>query len=157
MRWIYTGLWGMFLIMISATALSSQTVLEQIKGGAESAQQQCFMKIHFDTIQYQDCIDELAERQMNSSPQKLGTYYFAYVGAMDAVRTGMYGSYNTAWYFLQRFRKIQRTLGIDDRSLCTTVPGNCDIRLSQIDQMRKMPQPAPIDTDGGTPKEKQTH
>jgi len=148
---------GVFIYAPLVFSQPQSDKLDTVKLWAEKAQQQCFMKIHFDTFAYQDCLVLMAKEEVGNKPRELGIYYFAYVGAMDAVRTGMYGSYNTAWYFLQRFRKIQRTLGIDDRSLCTTVPGNCDIRLSQIEQMRKMPQPAPIDTDGGTPKEKQTH
>lgn len=116
-----------------------------VQSWAERAQQQCYMKIHFDTFEYQDCIDHLASNEKGSPYKELGIYYFAYVGAMDSVRTGMYGANNTAWYFLKRFRRLQQNLRIDDVALCETVPGNCDIRIPQVIAMSKSRPPKPID------------
>ena len=122
-----------------------------IKSGAQSAQEHCYMKIHFDTFEYLDCIDDLTKNFSAESSQKLGMYYFGYVGAMDSVRTGMYGATNTAWVFLKKFRKIQKELRVSDSELCESVPGDCQTRLAQIKLMDKMPRPKPLDPEGATP------
>lgn len=141
-------------ILIYSPLVFSQTQsdkLDTVRLWAEKAQQQCFMKIHFDTFAYQDCLVSMAKEEAGNKLRELGIYYFAYVGAMDAVRTGMYGSKNTAWYFLKRFQKLQKALGIDDQSLCTTVPGNCEIRIAQTLAVAKSSPPKPVDLDGAVP------
>ena len=130
---------------------SQSDKLDTVRVWADKAQQQCFMKIHFDTFAYQDCLVLMAKEEAGNKPRELGIYYFAYVGAMDSVRTGMYGSKNTAWYFLKRFQKLQKALGIDDQSLCATVPGNCEIRIAQTIAMAKSSPPKPVDRDGAVP------
>ena len=143
-----------FGIFIYAPLVFSQPQadkLDVVKVWAEKAQQQCFMKIHFDTFAYQDCLVSMAKEEAGNKSRELGIYYFAYVGAMDSVRTGMYGSKNTAWYFLKRVQKLQQQLGIDNASLCTTVPGNCEIRIPQMIAMAKALPPKSVDRDGAVP------
>ena len=142
------GLTLVSVLLYASSSHSQSSNIEVVRVWAENAQQRCFMKIHFDTFAYQDCLVMLAKDHLGNKPIELGIYYFGYVGAMDSVRTGMYGSKNTAWYFLNKFQKIQRSLLIDDKSLCKTVPGNCDVRISQIVEMAKSPAPKPMDVYG---------
>jgi hypothetical protein len=142
---------GVFIYTPLVFSQSQPDKLDTVRVWAEKAQQQCFMKIHFDTFAYQDCLVSMAKEEVGNKPRELGIYYFAYVGAMDSVRTGMYGSKNTAWYFLKRFQKLQNALGINDQSLCATVPGNCEIRIAQILDMAKSSPPKPVDPDGAVP------
>ena len=145
---LFCRLMSMSVILYASSSHCQSSNIDVVRVWAENAQQQCFMKIHFDTFAYQDCLVMLANDHSGNKPIELGIYYFGYVGAMDSVRTGMYGSKNTAWYFLNKFQKIQRSLLIDDKLLCTTVPGNCDIRISQIVEMAKSPAPKSVDIYG---------
>lgn len=136
---------------IGVSANEFKGTLISIEAGAKDAQDQCFMKIHFDTFEYQHCITQLAERFPHDNSSNLGIYYFGYVGAMDSVRTGMYGAKNTAWIFLKKFRRLQNKLHIDDSLLCRTIPGDCEVRISQIKLMDKTREPKFIDLDGAVP------
>lgn len=141
-----------YLLMASHSyAKTEADSLSVIKVGAQNAQEQCYMKIHFDTFDFQSCIMSLSQSTKQSSLDLLGIYYFGYVGGMDAVRTGMYGSSNTAYFFLKKFRSIQKKLHIDNESLCSVIPGNCDIRVAQMIAMEKSPKPKPVDPDGAVP------
>lgn len=145
------SIWVALLQPFYLLGANNQYSIESIKLGAQSAQEQCYMKIHFDTFEYLDCINHLTKNFSVNSSQKLGIYYFGYVGAMDSVRTGMYGATNTAWFLLKKFRKIQKELRVSDSELCESVPGDCQTRLAQIKLMDKMPRPKPLDPEGATP------
>jgi hypothetical protein len=149
---------GLFVISGSTSAANlSDHWFESVEVSAKQAQVQCFMKIHFDTFAFEDCIEVLAKSARHDSPRRLGIYYFGYVGAMDSVRTGMYGSKNTAWLFLKQFRKIQKKLNIDDASLCASIPGDCEIRISQMKLMEKGVKPILEDRDGVFPSGQHIH
>lgn len=125
----------------------AQTIL---RSAAQETQKKCFMRIHFDTFQYQDCVSELSASHHDDDLVNLGINYFGYVGAMDAVRTGMLGAEQSAHLFLGQFRKLQKKLHISDQSLCASIPGNCDIRIALMKKMEQAPKPALIDQDASS-------
>lgn len=107
-----------------------------VAAGAELAQRSCYGRIHHDTYAFERCVRELlgaSALSSTSSPARaLGIAYFGYVGAMNSARLGMLGAEDSANEFLLRFRAQQRTLAIDDRALCRSVPGDCEVRIARI-------------------------
>lgn len=85
---------------------------------------------------------DLVEPEKSRSYKRLGTEYFAYVGAMAYVRVGQAGAEQAAVEFLKKYRSTQKRLGVDDKSLCATVPGNCTVRIAQSKAMEAAPPKA---------------
>ena len=107
--------------------------------GAGQAQAHCYRLVHDDTYEFGDCVRELATRQAKNVPLRLGIEYFGWVGAMNSARLGMRGADETAAEFLARFRATQAALGIDDRTLCASIPGDCAARIARIRQAERKP------------------
>lgn len=124
--------------------------LTVLQNAAKDTQKTCFMRIHFDTFQYQDCVTELSASHHDNDLVNLGINYFGYVGAMDAVRTGMLGAEQSAHLFLGQFRKLQKKLNISDQSLCASIPGNCNIRIALMKKMEQAPTPVLTDRDASS-------
>ena len=131
----------------AAQGQDTDEALRILQSAAQETQKTCFMRIHFDTFQYQDCVSALSVSHHDNDLVNLGINYFGYVGAMDAVRTGMVGAEQSAHLFLGQFRKLQKKLHISDQSLCASIPGNCDIRIALMKKMEQAPKPAWIDQD----------
>lgn len=139
-----------FLLSHAVQAQDADEALTILQNAAKDTQKTCFMRIHFDTFQYQDCVSELSASHHDDDLVNLGINYFGYVGAMDAVRTGMLGAEQSAHLFLGQFRKLQKKLHISDQSLCASIPGNCDIRIALMKKMEQAPKPALIDQDASS-------
>lgn len=128
--------------LLLAAALACGTAmatdrLQAVAAAASAAQQACHGRIHHDTYDFESCLLELLRSAPRNSPRSLGIAYFGYVGAMNSDRMGMQGAEATAHEFLGRFRRAQRALGLHDTALCTTVPGNCQVRVARIHLMER--------------------
>lgn len=117
------------------------TEFNLLKAKAAEAQSACSLKIHFDTYAYERCIDELSQKYKKDEFSRLGIDYGGFALALSTTRVGMEGSVETAQYFYWRYKPLQTKLGIDDMSLCSTVPGNCKIRVAQTIELAKSPKP----------------
>jgi hypothetical protein len=106
--------------------------------GAQQAQARCYRLVHDDTNEFGTCVRELAQQQ-RSAAKRLGIDYFGWVGAMNSARMGMRGADETAAEFLARFRAAQNALGVDDATLCASVPGDCKARIARIRQAERKP------------------
>jgi hypothetical protein len=131
-----------FAIAISIACTTRAAGAPELAGalaeGAQLAQARCYRLVHDDTYEFGDCVRELAQQQ-KSAAKRLGIDYFGWVGAMNSARLGMRGADETAAEFLARFRVSQKTLGVDDRTLCASVPGDCAARIARIRQAERKP------------------
>jgi hypothetical protein len=125
---------------VAAAAGGAQPAgLQTVVAAAAAAQARCHGEIHHDTYAFERCLLSLLESEPEPTPRRLGIEYFGHVGAMNSARLGMMGAEDTAFEFLARFRRTQRQLRIDDRSLCRSVPGDCDVRSARIALMESTP------------------
>jgi len=118
---------------ITTRVLAAPT-LDTVSASARDAQQQCHRLMHHDADEYEACIGMLIRAAGRNRAKRLGISYFGWVGAMNSARVGLPGAEAAAGRFLPIFRREQISLGISDDSLCTTVPGDCTVRLAQIRQ-----------------------
>jgi len=124
---------------LGALPANDPDVSALLADGAGQAQARCYRLVHDDTYEFGDCVRELAGRQAKNPPLRLGIEYFGWVGAMNSARLGMRGADETAAEFLARFRASQAALGIDDRTLCASIPGDCAARIARIRQAERKP------------------
>jgi hypothetical protein len=125
-------------IACAARAAAGPEFSGALAEGAQQAQARCYKLVHDDTVEFGDCVRELAQQQ-KSAAMRLGIDYFGWVGAMNSARLGMRGADETAAEFLARFRAAQKALGIDDATLCASVPGDCKARIARIRQAERSP------------------
>lgn len=133
------------LVSMNSQAAIKPEVRAVIAQAAHEAETQCFRKIHHDTFEYDTCLKQMLSHEKQATARRLGIEYFGFVGAMNSYRMSMLGSENSAWYFLKKFRLTQKRLGIDDQTLCQSIPGNCVVRIAQMKQLERSPAPKPID------------
>jgi len=141
----------LFVALGSAAACTREGGIEerrQLVAAARLAQERCYRLIHHDTFAYESCLVELMRGEGKATPKRLGIEYFGWAGAVNSARLGMRGADATAYEFLERFRATQKELGIDDRSLCQSVPGDCDARTARMMQMEASPAPKAQPKDG---------
>jgi len=124
---------------LGALSASVPDVAALLAEGAGQAQARCYRLVHDDTYEFGDCVRGLAARQAKHAPLRLGIEYFGWVGAMNSARLGMRGADETAAEFLARFRATQAALGVDDRTLCASIPGDCTARIARIRQAERKP------------------
>lgn len=115
--------------------------VSQLNARASEAREACAAKIHFDTYSFESCIDKLSKNYNKDALSQLGTYYAGFAVALSTTRVGMTGAEETAKHFYWRYRPLQTKLGIDDMTLCSTLPGNCQIRIAQTIELAKQPKP----------------
>jgi hypothetical protein len=113
----------------------------RLGAAATKAQERCYKLIHDDTYAYARCLRGLLDAEPNPTPERLGIEYFAAVGALNSARMGMRGAEDTARDFIGRYEKTRRVLGLDEREVCASVPGDCDVRLAQMRQVAVSPAP----------------
>ncbi len=112
-------------------------VQAQMKAAAELTQQQCYGLIHHDTDEFAQCVNERLRDRRLKAPQRLGTQYFGWVGAVNSMRIGMPGAREAAVQFLSPLRAMQRRLQLSDAELCRSVPGDCVARTARMLQMER--------------------
>jgi hypothetical protein len=117
-----------------ASSVVAAPVVDTVSASARDAQQQCHRLMHHDADEYEECIATLIRAAGQSRAKRLGISYFGWIGAMNSARVGLPGAQAAADRFLPTFRRDQKSLGISDDTLCTTVPGDCTVRLAQIRQ-----------------------
>lgn len=117
-----------------ATSVVAASTIDTVSASARDAQQQCHRLMHHDADEYEECIATLIRAAGQSRAKRLGISYFGWIGAMNSARVGLPGAQAAADRFLPIFRREQKSLGIADAALCTTVPGDCNVRLAQITQ-----------------------
>jgi hypothetical protein len=140
-RWTRRVLSAMLAGSLSACAPAPDT-RQQLADAVVFAQDRCYRLIHHDTFAYHACIAALLREEANPTPKRLGIEYFGWAGALNSARMGMRGAETTAYDFLKRFRATQAQLGIDDATLCRSIPGDCDARIARMRQMEAAPAPA---------------
>ena len=124
---------------VAAPDARQQTVAD----AALAAQTQCYKHMYRDSNAYAQCLRDLRNAQANAPLKKLGTEYFAFVGALSYMRVGHGNADQIAAEFLTDFRRTQKKLGISDAALCSTIPGNCTVRLAQTRELEATP-PKPV-------------
>jgi hypothetical protein len=129
------------LAALASACAPAPDVRGQLTAAAVFAQDRCYHLIHHDTYAYQACIVGLLRDEAKPTPKRLGIEYFGWAGAQNSARVGMRGADAAAYEFLQRFRATQKLLGIDDRTLCGSIPGDCDARIARMRQMEAAPPP----------------
>ena len=127
----------MFCLPMAGFADSRQE--RYMVAGAELARAECEKLIHFDTFEFEDCINKLGNQKSLNIYQQLGIAYFGYVGANDSYRMGMYGAESTAQFFLDRVRKLQRKTGTNSYTQCRIFPGDCEMRMAQMKALEALP------------------
>jgi hypothetical protein len=132
-----------FTIASSCVAATREEITAAATQGAQKAQSLCYRLVHDDTIEFGDCVRGLVVAQKEASATRLGMEYFGWVGAMNSARLGMLGANETAAEFLVRFRATQQLLGVDDQTLCASVPGDCAARMARIRQAEQGTETAP--------------
>jgi len=120
-------------IGIASSVVAAPTI-DTVSASARDAQQQCHRLMHHDADEYEECIGMLIRSAGQNRAKRLGISYFGWIGAMNSARVGLPGAQAAADRFLPTFRRDQKSLGISDDALCTTVPGDCTVRLAQIRQ-----------------------
>lgn len=115
--------------------------MAKLKTNAEEARALCAQKIHFDTYTFERCIDDLSKKSRKDDLSRLGIEYAGFAVALSTTRVGMEGAEGTAQHFYWRYHPLQKKLGIDDMSLCSTLPGDCRIRVAQTIELAKRPKP----------------
>lgn len=121
-----------------AGALSSADY-QTISQAAALAQHQCFKEMYRDPNAYSQCIRDLRNGEKKSVLKKLGIDYFGFVGALSYRRVGHLNADQIAAEFLKAYRPVQKNLGLSDEVLCSTIPGNCTVRIAQTRQMEAAP------------------
>jgi hypothetical protein len=120
---------------LALSAADQETIAEQ----ARKAQAQCFKQMYRDTHAYAQCVRDLRDAQAQSPLKKLGIEYFGFVGALSYVRVGHMNSSQIAGEFLKDYRQTQKRVGISDRALCSTIAGDCSVRIAQTQEMEAAP------------------
>ena len=115
----------------------------QIADAALAAQEHCYKQMYRDPNAYAQCLRDLRQAQAGTPLKKLGVEYFAFVGALSYMRVGHMNAEQIAAEFLKDFRRTQKQVGISDAMLCSTVPGDCTVRLAQTREMEATP-PQPV-------------
>ncbi len=135
------------LLALPSASLWASTLTDKqhqaITDGAQQAQTACYKQIYRDTNAYSQCVRELVQPEKRNGFTRLGMEYFGYVGAMAYVRVSQVGAEQVAVEFLKKYRSTQKRLGVADQALCTTVPGNCTVRIAQGKAMEAAPPTAP--------------
>jgi hypothetical protein len=114
-----------------------------ISDAAAAAKEQCFKQMYRDTNAYAQCLRDLRHAQDGSPLKKLGIEYFAYVGALSYMRVGHMNADQIAAEFLKDYLLTQKKVGISDAILCSTIPGDCAVRMAQTREMEAAP-PKPM-------------
>jgi hypothetical protein len=114
---------------------------QTIAAAAARTQEQCFKLMYRDTNAYAQCVRNLRDAESSSNLKKLGIEYFGFVGALSYVRVGHLNSSQIASEFLSGFRQTQKKVGISEAALCSTVPGDCTVRIAQTREMQATPPP----------------
>jgi hypothetical protein len=114
-----------------------------ISVAASFAQERCYRLIHHDTFAYAACLRNLLQDETQPARKRLGIEYFGWVGAVNSARLAMRGADATAREFLRRFRTTQKALGIDDQTLCASIPGDCAARIARMKVMEATTAPGP--------------
>lgn len=129
------------LVGLSAPAWAAQPDARQqvIAQAAAKAQVQCYKHMYRDTNAYAQCMRDLRLAHQNSPVQKLGIEYFAFVGALSYMRVGHLNADQIAAEFLKDYRVTQKKVGIGDAALCSTVAGDCNVRLAQTRELEATP------------------
>ncbi len=116
---------------------------QTISDAAATAKEQCYKHMYRDSNAYAQCLRDLRHTQNGSSLKKLGVEYFAYVGALSYMRVGHMNAEQIAAEFLKDYRLTQKKVGISDADLCSTIPGDCTVRMAQTHEMEATP-PKPV-------------
>lgn len=114
---------------------------EALRSSVEAARLECAPKIHFDTYTFNRCIDQRLAKYHKNDIARLGTGYAGFAVALSTTRVGMPGAEESAQYFYWHYRPLQQKLGIDDATLCSSLPGDCTIRLAQTAAFAKKSRP----------------
>ena len=120
---------------------AQKTQLATIRASALLARDTCFKQIHFDMVEFEDCIKSLSASKKTNAAQRLGYAYFGFVGALSANRNGTLGAMPMAWDFARTTRSLQKKLELDDAALCSSIEGDCDIRRAIQSQLLSSPRP----------------
>lgn len=116
---------------------------QTIADAAAMAQEQCYKHMYRDANAYAQCLRDLRQALSGSPLKKLGVEYFAYVGALSYMRVGHMNADQIAAEFLKDYRLTQKKVGIKDAALCSTIPGDCTVRMAQTQEMEAAP-PKPV-------------
>jgi hypothetical protein len=115
--------------------------LQVISDAAKNTQDMCFKMMYRDVNAYSQCIRNQRDQKNSSAAQRLGAAYFGFVGGLSYMRLSHVNATYIANEFLQSYRPLQKKLGISDADLCSTVPGDCTMRIRQTNEMRASPPP----------------
>jgi hypothetical protein len=110
-----------------------------IANAAMAAQEKCYKQMYRDSNAYAQCLRDMRSEQLKSPLKKLGIEYFGFVGALSYMRVGHINSDRIAAEFLQAYRQTQKKVGISDSDLCSTIPGDCTVRMAQTKEMEAAP------------------
>jgi hypothetical protein len=133
------------LLCQSASAQSNPDARQHtIADAAAAAQQQCYKHMYRDSNAYAQCLRDMRNAQAHAPLKKLGIEYFAFVGALSYMRVGHGNADQIAAEFLKDYRVTQKKVGISDAALCSSVPGDCTVRLAQTRAMEAAPAPKAV-------------
>lgn len=120
----------------------SDASLDIVNGAAHDAQRRCYEFMHEDADEFVSCIDALEQqidgRDSSSRWRRLGVRYFGWVGANNSARVALPGAERAAQRYFERYQAVRRQLDVDERRLCSAIPGDCEGRLAQIAAAQRM-------------------
>ena len=128
-------------------AQGAQEQLVKIRNAQYLAQSVCNRFIQMEVLEYQRCLSDLLSKKNISPLSRLGIYHMGLVGAISAKRSASFGADQMAWVYLQRVKKLQKKLKIDEGTLCATIEGDCTTRLAIMHQMSKQGAPGDLNED----------
>jgi hypothetical protein len=129
---------GLCFQAMCANALTA-TEHQTIADAAAQTQSQCFKEMYRDPNAYAQCVRNMHAAEKKSPLRRLGIDYFGFVGGLSYMRVGHMNADQIAAEFLQTYRPAQKKLGISDEALCSTIPGNCSVRIAQTKEMEAAP------------------
>ena len=125
-----------------ATGFSPAWALDEVQRqalhlAAKETGDKCLGKMHHDTDEFSECVDQELENSGKSPVKQLGQAYLGLVGCLSAGRIATLHAAECSVHYLRRADRLQKKLNVKDSELCATVAGNCPVRLAQIQALRK--------------------
>ncbi len=120
---------------------SAAGLLKRSAQASLAARESCQRLMHEDAVEFRKCADSLLAQNHPKATadryDRLGIAYYAWLSSTSAAKNGLPAAQQSALHFLGLFRPLQRALHVEDRALCTTIPGDCTARLARLALMEQ--------------------
>ena len=128
---------GMFLCASQPSIALTNSQKTIVQSAAQQASQLCLKEMHHDTDEFVDCVNNLIETHKIFDEKQLGYAYLGLVGCLSAMRISTLHSDICTSHYLAVTDKLMKKYKVKDEELCSSVPGNCSVRVAQIKSLRR--------------------